>query len=1139
MSEEKGNGKIGTGTGKSRVWRLLRPILKIVGIAALTVFALFIAVCSVAVWILTPQRLTPLVEKQASAMLLADVKASRVELTFWHTFPELTVEVDSLQVVSRSLSAADDSLRRSFPADADSLLSIGAFRGGMNLLPLLAGRIALYDVVFYRPSVNLFQVSDSVANYLIALPGEEKEAEDNSPLVIPSVSINRFAVIDAGPLRFRSLVDSTDVSVSLSAIELKGKNAPLYSLAVDGHLDMPLIRDFNFDRLVFGADGEIEWDMNAPESLRLKGFKLGVHDYEVTVDADTDFSRGLTVRSLDLKTGDLPVAEILTHLPEGVRDMAAPLKSDMKLRGEVSLTAPWNAADTLMPSFRARIEVPSCEVLYENLHFNDFAAEASVDFHGDDLDSSVIRLERLHIDGDVIDVDLSATLTDPASDAQAEGEFVCAFDFSRLPAKARRIIPGNVEGKLSGRSEFKFRAGDFTGNRFHRIKLKGEVALTDFVADIDSIGHIYTDRTVLKFGSSNSFVSDNERADSLLTLSLKADTLAASVSGMDLRLRNLRAGAGVSNRSGSTDTTAINPFGFKIEFDRLAFDSPADTLRLRLRQASAGGALKRYEGEAKVPRVDLSFSAGGIQFGQSLTKVALRKADVDLTVNMRKRRQRMPADSVPGVVRMPRRDTTQVVDKEELRLGQDERKLLRRWDFSGRIQAESGRMVTPAFPIRNRMEHIDFKFNQDSLRLNNLRYKVGESDFLINGSVSNLRRALTSRRDNTLGVRLMVMSDTINVNQIVNALFAGGQVSEQADSAMVWSDNDSDDAMIAAADTVSAGPVLLPRNIDALFVMRARNVLYSDLELHSFRGDVLVSDGVLTLRNLSASADVGSLRVDGLYSAVSADSLRFGMGMKVSDFRLDRLGAVIPAIDSILPVMKGLEGIVNADVAVTTDITPAMDIDFQSLHAAINIEGDSLVLLDADTFKTLSKWLMFRNRHRNIIDHMAVELQVENSTIEVFPFMFDIDRYQLGVMGHNDMDMNMDYHVSVLKSPMPFKFGINIKGNPDNFKIRLGGAKVGKEMVGERQAIAAGTRVNLVEQINGMLRRGLTKARNGSQAFSPRAKVSLGGAASALIPEATVADTLRMIREGLMENPDPGRFPIKDSAAGGVLKKNS
>ncbi len=58
--------------------------------------------------------------------------------------------------------------------------------------------------------------------------------------------------------------------------------------------------------------------------------------------------------------------------------------------------------------------------------------------------------------------------------------------------------------------------------------------------------------------------------------------------------------------------------------------------------------------------------------------------------------------------------------------------------------------------------------------------------------------------------------------------------------------------------------------------------------------------------------------------------------------------------------MKSFEGIVNADLAVTTDISPKMDIELPTLRAAMKIEGDSLVLLDADTFKTLSKWLMFR-----------------------------------------------------------------------------------------------------------------------------------------------------------------------------------
>ena len=35
------------------------------------------------------------------------------------------------------------------------------------------------------------------------------------------------------------------------------------------------------------------------------------------------------------------------------------------------------------------------------------------------------------------------------------------------------------------------------------------------------------------------------------------------------------------------------------------------------------------------------------------------------------------------------------------------------------------------------------------------------------------------------------------------------------------------------------------------------------------------------------------------------------------------------------------------------------------------------------------------------------------------------------------MDMTFDYHLSVLKSPVPFKLGIDIKGNLDDFKFKI------------------------------------------------------------------------------------------------------
>ena len=72
---------------------------------------------------------------------------------------------------------------------------------------------------------------------------------------------------------------------------------------------------------------------------------------------------------------------------------------------------------------------------------------------------------------------------------------------------------------------------------------------------------------------------------------------------------------------------------------------------------------------------------------------------------------------------------------------------------------------------------------------------------------------------------------------------------------------------------------------------------------------------------------------------------------------------------------------------------------------------------------------------------MSVEMLVRDNVLRIFPFAFDIDRYRLGITGYNDLALNFDYHISVLKSPLPFKFGINIKGNPDKYKFRLGGAK--------------------------------------------------------------------------------------------------
>ena len=191
----------------------------------------------------------------------------------------------------------------------------------------------------------------------------------------------------------------------------------------------------------------------------------------------------------------------------------------------------------------------------------------------------------------------------------------------------------------------------------------------------------------------------------------------------------------------------------------------------------------------------------------------------------------------------------------------------------------------------------------------------------------------------------------------------------------------------------------------------------------------------------------------------------------------------------------------------------------------MKLSGDSLVLIDPQTFRKIGKWLLFKHKERNVIDHMNVEMIVNNSQLELFPFIFDLDRYKLGVMGGNDMAMNLHYHIAVLKSPLPFKFGINVSGNVDNMKIRLGKAKFNEKNMPRTVAIADTTRINLVREIGNIFRRGVRNSKMKGLDFS---KISSAQAADAGIAADTIshADSLYFIKEGLIPAPDTVPAPV-------------
>lgn len=1092
-------------------------VLKTLMWVIIAVLFLFTGVCSAIVWILTPAKLTPIVEKYATEYLNAEVKISRVELTFWHTFPKMTLDVDSLTIISHSIP---DGLRDNLPANTDTLLTLDNFHGGINAAALSIGKIELYNVIFDGPKINLFKLNDNLSNYdIIPTSGEETAESESMP--IEDISINKFAIYNAAPIRYRSLSDSIDIEINIENITLNGKQAPCYAIQVTANGKTPLLDMFNLDNLPLSISGTVDWNQKSPRTVALNDFTIKVDALEADFSTSIDITDTIVVNEFTCELPHWDVSWLLNRLPNEYTSAIRGLDTDMKISMSARLTEPYAITDSseILPSLKGSIDIPGCHIYQGRLCFNKVQFNADYIYNGTNPDKSTIDINKFIIDGKAMDIDLKAKIRTPISDPSINGSLKAGFDVTQMPETFLEKIAQRIHGKINADVTLDMKMSDLNQERFHHLKIDGEVNLNDFhYLSTDTITNIYARNSTLKFGSNRTIERGENTIDSMLTASVEVDTAHIIYASTTIDFNGFKSRVGTRLTNENRDSTAVMPFGGSISFKKLKLHDSVDSIRLHLKDIRTRASLRRYLGDSHAPQLSFAVDAGRISAGVKRDMaVSLRKGHFDITSSYIKPRVRSVNDSTSSR-RKRVKSTTLIEDDDDLDLSVDSglKRILRRWDINGSFRAESGRFYTSAIPAKNRLKNVDFSFTTDSLELHNTRYQVGQSDFTINGSITNLKRVLMGRkRNNTLKILFKVNSDTLNINEISRMLITDMSPTDIGEDLAVLDDDDAEIAISPDTTDLTTSAFMVPGNIDAVIRFKADNVIYTNMFLNNFTCTILMRDKILNLRRLAAKAELGDIDLSALYTTQIKDSIQFGMGLKINRLQLDKMTSFIPALDTLMPLLKEFSGIVNADIAATTQIDNEMNFVMPSLQAAIKLSGDSLVLLDPDTFKFLSKWLMFKNKEKNMIDKMSVDIIVENNTLQLFPFIFDIDRYRLGVMGSNDMAMNLNYHISVLKSPLPFKFGINISGNIDDMKIRLGGAKFKDNMAIQTMSIADTTRVNLVNEIENVFRR------------SARAPLRLNRGNANIksqldsVETISAEDSIKMIKEGFIEAPTP------------------
>ena len=1092
-------------------------ILKITAKTAIWIVGIWIALLVILEVVLSQSILTGLVNRYASEYVDGDLRFGRISASMFRRFPSatLTLEDFSITYPSDRFDAQEKEGPQSFMTfsgcgqDNDTLASFKRFSASVNLPALLTGTISIPHIRLDKPRIFAHSYADGSSNLDIFRFGEDESAEpeDTTEAGLPKIVLGRIAMTGRPHIVYTDSQDTVFAMVNIKRLGFKGKlhtrrasrskvGLTLDSMLVAGRLGRDTM-SMRLDNLYLHEhDGHI--DVNAAARAYVASNAFGRLMVPVDIDGMLAmYENVLKAEDFNVSVAYIPItAEAEVTFEEG----RTFVKGDAAIRECKVATLLEKYADNFMPELKG-FETDATVSLQASC--NGFCDHNTGSLPGFTTDISKIEATAKGLDlmlkGKISDTFGNDPLIDIDGGLFADLDSLAQFIPDSLGIHTSGAIEAHIKGKarLSQLNLYKFSDSSITG------EVLGEGVSIQMPADSASA---FIDGLKIVLGP-EVITSKRDPSRSFKLMGVTGEIAKADIAyrdALDLKMSDFRIAAkNVMESEIAVDSTVIHPFGGSISASRISLkDSKGSSIRL---DSTWNGFQIFPKKTQNVPVLTLTSRNDKIFLKSDVNRAMVRKADIRATavLNTVERRQKMrafrdslsrvypdiPKDSLFRHMMAQKGPGPQMPDwmKEEdfrkqdidIRLDKTLAKYFRDWDLRGNINVGSGMVLTPYFPLRNSLQGFDLNFTNDRVAIEKFDIQSGSSKISATGQLTGLKRALLGRRG-SLKLNAEVKSEGMDADQLLAAYTKGSKFNPETFSVKEGiSDEEFMEQVVVDSVSVPETPslIVVPANINADIRLDASDIRYSDLHINKVTAGLIMKERCAQITDTKALTNMGDINLEGFYSTRSKKDLKAGFNINFKDITAEKVISLMPAIDTIMPLLKSFGGLLNCEIAATTQLDTNMNIVMPSIDGVMRIGGENLTISNNDMFKSMAKLLLFRNKKEGRVDKMTVEGMIKDSKLEIFPFILEMDRYTLGLSGVQNMDMSFRYHASLIRSPFLIKLGVDLYGPDfDNMKFKLGKAKYKNRNVPAFSTVIDQTKINLTESIRNIFDKGVDTA---------------------------------------------------------------
>ena len=335
----------------------------------------------------------------------------------------------------------------------------------------------------------------------------------------------------------------------------------------------------------------------------------------------------------------------------------------------------------------------------------------------------------------------------------------------------------------------------------------------------------------------------------------------------------------------------------------------------------------------------------------------------------------------------------------------------------GFVKIQNIKINTKFFPSKFVVKEGDFRFEGNYLTFKDVKARYKKNVFVFDGNVSNyINYAL--KENETLQGTINFKTNRVNI-----------------DDFMAFNTESTASNSIAAEE----GVVLLPKNVELSIKGQAKELLFKDIILQNFDGDLSLKQGNLELQNTKFNLIGSEFTMNGNYVPTNAKKAKFNFTIKANNFDIQRAYNEITLFRELASAAEKAHGKVSMDYQLEGDLGADMFPKMKTIKGEGNFTLEDIKFLGFKVFNSVAEKTSTDALHDANLKKVTFKTKIENNVITINRTKFKIAGFRPRIEGQVTLDGYMNLGMRLGLPPFGI-IGIPIKitGPADTFEVEVG-----------------------------------------------------------------------------------------------------